>query len=343
MYCSRSPVQNLRNEHPLNVGTAPALTFLNRRFRVARPPRCCDNIQMKQQSLAPRAWAELFLLALLWGGSFLSFAIALREIGVFTLVAHRVAWAALLLWIYAAWAGIPIPRGARVWAACFVMGLLNNVIPFGLIAWGQTEIESGLASILNATTAFFGIVIAALVFADERLTRRKIIGTMLGILGVAVTMGFDALAGFDPRSLAQIAILGAAISYGLAGSWARKTLSDLRPEAAALGMLTGSTAIILPLAFVIDGMPTLVLLPETLISIGYISIGATAGAYLLYYRVLAQAGSGNLMLVTILITPIAILLGALVLGEALPAQAFFGFAILALGLIVIDGRLLRAR
>lgn len=298
---------------------------------------------MKQQSLSSRAWVELFLLALIWGGSFLSFAIGLRELGVFTLVAHRVVWAALALWVWVLWRRVETPKGWRIWAACLVMGLLNNVIPFSLIAWGQISIESGLASIFNATTAFFGIIVAALVFADEKLTMRKLIGVLLGIAGVVIAIGLENLRDFDLRSLAQIAILGASFSYALASSWARKTLASLRPEAAALGMLTGSAVIMLPLAIFIDGAPSFALSPSTIGAVAYISIGATAGAYLLYYRVLAVAGSGNLMLVTILIAPIAIILGAVILNEALPAAAYVGFALLTLGLLIIDGRLFRRR
>ena len=298
---------------------------------------------MKQQSMSTRAWVELTGLALLWGGSFMSFAIGLQELGVFTLVAHRVFWAALLLWVYVLWRGIPLPGTARLWGACLVMGFLNNVVPFSLIAWGQTTIESGLAAILNATTALFGILIAAAVFADERLTARKLLGVGLGLAGVVVIIGLDALRAFDLRSVAQLAILTASVSYGLAGSWGRKTLNNLRPEAAALGMLTGSSLIILPMAYVIDGPPTLALSAATWGAILYISVGATAMAYLLYYRVLTIAGSGNLMLVTIMISPIAVILGGFFLNESLPPTAYAGFAILATGLLVIDGRLFAGR
>ena len=131
----------------------------------------------------------------------------------------------------------------------------------------------------------------------------------------------------------------AAVSYALAGVWARKQLGGLRPQVAAAGMLTGSTLIMLPLAWVVEGPMTLALQPVTLIAIGYYALIATAGAYLLYYRVLGMAGSGNLMLVTLLIAPVAIVLGALVLGEDLNTNAYAGFALLALGLIVLDGRL----
>ena len=294
-----------------------------------------------QKSLSSRAWIELSLLGAIWGASFLAIRFALDEIGFLTAVAHRVFWAALALWVVVLAMRLPVPRDPRVWGAFLVMGLLNNVIPFGLMAWGQLHIESGLTSIFNAATAIFGVIAAAIFFADERLTARKLVGVGLGFLGVATAIGLDALADFDIRSLAQLAVLGGAMSYALASVWARKTLAGLAPQVAAAGMLTGSALIILPVAVTFEGVPTLALQPVTLIAIGYYSLLATAGAYLLYYRVLSMAGSGNLMLVTLIIVPFAITLGALVRGESLPANAVLGFALLALGLVVIDGRLLR--
>ncbi len=294
-----------------------------------------------QKSLSSRAWIELSLLGAIWGASFLAIRFALDEIGFLTAVAHRVFWAALALWVVVLAMRLPLPRDPRVWGAFLVMGLLNNVIPFGLMAWGQLHIESGLTSIFNAATAIFGVIAAAIFFADERLTARKLVGVGLGFLGVATAIGLDALADFDIRSLAQLAVLGGAMSYALASVWARKTLAGLAPQVAAAGMLTGSALIILPVAVTFEGVPTLALQPVTLIAIGYYSLLATAGAYLLYYRVLSMAGSGNLMLVTLIIVPFAITLGALVRGESLPTNAVLGFALLALGLVVIDGRLLR--
>ena len=294
-----------------------------------------------QKTLSGRAWIELSLLSLLWGGSFLSIRIALDEIGFFTAVAHRVFWATLVLWAAVAILRLPLPRDPKIWAAFLIMGLLNNVIPFSLMAWGQLHIESGLTSILNGATAIFGVVVAAIVFRDERLTARRVIGVTLGFFGVTIAIGLENLRSLDLRSLAQLAVLGGTISYALAASWARVTLSGLPPQVAAAGMLTGSSVIMLPVAFITEGTPSFALQADTIISIAYFAIAATAFAYLLYYRVLAMAGSGNLMLCTLIIPPIAILLGAVVLGESLLPQAFFGFAVLALGLLILDGRIVR--
>lgn len=297
-------------------------------------------MKLHQKTVSNRAWAELLLLGAIWGGSFLSIRIALDEIGPLTSVLHRCVWAMLVLWVVVALRRLPVPRGPRVWGAFVMMGALNNVIPFGLMAWGQLHIESGLTSIFNAATAIWGALLAALIFSDERLSRRKAVGIALGFLGVATATGLDNLTEINPRSLAQLAVIGGTLSYALASVWARATLGGLRPEVAAAGMLTGSSLIMVPLAIWAEGPVSLALEPRTWGAIAYYALAATALAYLLYYRVLAMVGSGNLMLVTLLIPPVAIVLGALVRGESLSPNAFAGFGLLALGLIVIDGRLL---
>ncbi|MCF2905500.1 DMT family transporter [Octadecabacter sp. CECT 8868] len=291
-----------------------------------------------QRTISTRIWAELFLLALIWGGVFLAVRLALDEVPFVTSVAHRVFWAALILWGYVLARGLIVPRDLRTWGALLIMGCLNNVIPFSLMAWGQLHIESGLASVFNSTTAIFGVIVAAIVFADERLTLRKTVGSVIGFLGVATAIGLDSLRNFDITSLAQLAVIGGTLSYAFAGAWARLKLNTLAPQVAAAGMLTGSSVVMVPAAFFIDGVPSLDISLTAIGAIAYYVIFATAGAYLLYYRILAAAGSGNLMLVTLLMPPISILLGAIVLHETLSPNVYIGLGILALGLIILDGR-----
>ena len=216
--------------------------------------------------------------------------------------------------------------------------ILNNAIPFTLLTLGQTQIESGLTSIFNAGTAVFGILVAAMFLRDERLTGRKAVGVVLGISGIIYTVGFDSLRSFDLRSLGQIACIGATISYAFAGVWARKNLSGLSPDSATAGMLTGAAMVTIPIAVFAEGLPSLSYSGRTWGALLYYIPVATAFAYLLYFRILEMAGSANVLLVTLLVSPIAILLGALVLQEALPARSYIGFSLIAAGLIVIDGR-----
>ncbi|MEM9344121.1 MAG: DMT family transporter [Pseudomonadota bacterium] len=294
-------------------------------------------------TITPRAWLDILCLSFIWGGSFLAMRIAQDDLPVFTVVAHRIFWATLVLWAIVLLRRLPLPTSPRIWGALLVMGFFNNVLPFCLIVWAQETIETGLVSILNATTAIFGVLLASLVFADERLTPRRAIGIALGFLGCATAIGLDSLRSLDLQSLAQLAILGSSLSYAIAGAWGRKTLQGLRPEVAAAGMLAGSTLLAMPFAWLMDGPPTLKLAADTWAAIAYVSVLASGVAYLLYYRILAAAGAGNVVLCTLLVAPIAIVLGALFRNESLPPQALAGFALLALGLLVLDGRLLRRR
>ncbi|MEL0435548.1 DMT family transporter [Phycobacter sp. K97] len=291
----------------------------------------------QQKSLSTRALLELLVLGTLWGGSFLSIHVALTEVPVLTSVLHRCGWGALVLWGAVLVLRLPVPRAPGIWGSFLVMGLLNNLLPFSLMAWGQLHIETGLTSILNATTAVFGVLVASIAFADERLTLRRCIGVCFGFLGVSTAIGLDSFASLDLRSGAQLAVLAGTFSYALAAVWARRFLSALAPQVAAAGMLTASALCLAPFAILIDGKPSWNLAPTTWAAIFYYAVFATAGAYLLYYRILGMVGSGNLMLVTLIIPPVAIVLGALVLDEALQPQAFAGFGLLGLGLLILNG------
>jgi len=295
----------------------------------------------KQTSISLYAWVLMLILALVWGASFLSNRAALAEVGVLTTVAFRVTGAAVTLWAYIFARGLPVPKGSRWLATCLILGIFNNVVPFSLIVWGQTHIASGLAGILNATTAIFSVLLAALAFPDERLTLPKLAGVTLGLAGVVVTIGPAALANLDLTSLGQLAILAAALSYAFAAIHGRRALQGIRPEVGAAGMLTVSSAIMIPAALIFDDPPTFHYAAQTWAALGYLAFIASAFAYILFYRVLQVAGAGNLGLVTLLIAPVAVVLGAVVYHEALPATAFLGLLLLALGMLIIDGCLIR--
>ncbi len=282
----------------------------------------------------------LLCLATVWGGSFFFAEIALREVGPFTIALHRVFWATLALLFIVWWQGIQIPRSINAWLCYLVMGALNNAIPFSLIFWGQVTIESGLASILNGTTAVFGAVVAGFLLVDEPMTPRKIIGALFGLLGVAAIMGLDALTNFDIRNLAQLAILGAALSYSFAGVWGKRYLGGYPPIMNAFGMLVGGTVLMIPVAIFSEGIPVFSLSTSVWAALLAVAIFSTAFAYLLYFKILARAGSANLMLVALLIPPVAVGLSSTFLGEKMGVEAWIGFALIAIGLAITDGRLL---
>jgi drug/metabolite transporter (DMT)-like permease len=287
-------------------------------------------------------WAMLLTLSILWGGSFFFTAIALRELPPLTIVALRVGLAAVILNIVIRAVGLEMPRERRLWVHFFGMGLLNNVVPFCLIVWGQTAIGAGLASILNATTPLWTVVVAHVFTADEKLTPGRLAGVMLGFAGVAATIGPQALGGFGKNIVAQLACVAAAISYAFAGVYGRRfKRTGVSPMLVATGQLCASSAMIILIALLVDrpwtlAMPGLATLGAIL---GIAALG-TALAYVLYFRILAGAGATNLLLVTFLIPVSAIILGSVVLGERLDLKHAVGMALIGLGLAAIDGRML---
>ena len=281
----------------------------------------------------------LLLLAAVWGGSFFFGEVALREVPPLTLTLHRVIWAVPILVLIVLFKGISVPRSPRIWGAYLVMGALNNAIPFSLLFWGQTQIESGLVSILNGTTAMFAAVVAGLLLPDEALTAKKVIGAGLGIAGVAFIMGPSALTNFNLSNLAQLAILGATLSYAFAGVWGKTALAGQLPLMNALGMLIGSTVLMIPIVLVFDGRPNLALSLGVWGALIGMAVLSTALAYFLYFAILMRAGAANLLLVTLLIPPVAIGLGAVFLDERIGIEAWIGFVIIGLGFAVTDGRL----
>ncbi|WP_128253877.1 DMT family transporter [Falsirhodobacter deserti] len=294
---------------------------------------------MQQRSLSTRAWLELSSIALFWGGSFLAISLALDSIGPHWLVAWRCTGAFLILLIYARLKSLHVPMDRRSLAGFFVLSLFSNVIPFSLISWAQITVPSGLTSIINASTAIFGVVVASIAFADERLTPRRLAGVLMGFAGVVIVIGPDLLRGMDLTSAGQLALVGASLSYAIGGAVGRRVGRGLPPQVTALGMLGASSLLAVFLALLTEGAPTM----PTPVSAGallYLAAPATALAYLIFYRLLTTAGAGNVSLVTLLVAPVAVLLGALVLDETLPPRAFVGFAAIGLGLLVLDGRIL---
>lgn len=293
--------------------------------------------------MSGREWLLLWLLSILWGGSFLFVEVGLRELPPFTLVLARVSLAALALNGFLLATGRNLPLRRAPWAAFFGMGALNNAIPFSLIFWGQTQIAGGLAAILNATTPLFTVLLAHRLTADEKLTVGRLTGVLLGLAGVATMMGIEALDGIRGTTLGQLACVAAAASYAFSGIFGRRfRRMGIAAPIAAAGQLTASSLMLLPVALIID-RPWALELPGTRVLAAVLALAllSTAIAYLIFFRLLAAAGAVNVLLVTLLIPPNAMLLGAVLLGERLGWTAYLGLALIALGLLAIDGRPVR--
>lgn len=292
--------------------------------------------------MSAKNWAQLLILSLLWGGSFFFVEVALEGLPVLTIVWCRVALAAGLLALALRVTGTGFPRGVAVWRALFVMGLLNNAVPFTLFASAQGQISGSLAAILNATTPLFTVMVAHLATTDERAGKAKLAGVLLGFGGVIVMMAGEGAKGVW---LGPMLCLMAALSYGLAGVWGRRFRRlGVAPLATAFGQVAASTALLAPIWVVADSPWTLEM-PSLRVALAVLGIAAlsTALAYLIFFRLLASAGATNLSLVTFLIPVSATALGVVFLGERLLPQHLIGFGLISLGLLAIDGRLLRRR
>lgn len=287
-------------------------------------------------------WLRLVILSLLWGGSFFLIEIAVPHLPVLTIVWLRVTLAAGVLALVMAATGVPFPA-VRLWPALMVMGALNNALPFTAFVLAQGQITAALASILNATTPLFTLIVAAVLSREERLTPARLAGLVLGLAGVAVMVGGAASTGGVADALPYLLCLGAALSYAFASVWGRRFHRlGLAPMTTAFGMLAASALMLAPLVAIIDQPWTLPAPPATaLVAIAGLALVSTALAYLLYFRLLADAGAVNVALVTFLVPASAIALGIVILGETVLPRHLAGLALILAGLAVIDGRLTR--
>ncbi len=289
--------------------------------------------------MGTKEWVLLILLSILWGASFFFVEVVVVTMTPLTVVACRVGIAAFLLLVYVKVTGRMIPFDPKIWGAFFILGALNNAIPFSLITWGQTHIDSSLASILNATTPVFSVVLAHFLTIEETLTKKRGVGVVFGWLGVAVLIGIDSLSGVGMKIAGQLAVLGAAVLYACAAIFGRR-FKHLDPAVVAAGMLTASTIMMVPAAFVFE-MP-LALAPTwtTWAALILLAAVSTALAYIIYFYILSKSGATNILLVTFLIPISAIFLGVVILREAPGWNAYTGMGLIFAGLVFIDGRLL---
>jgi drug/metabolite transporter (DMT)-like permease len=287
-------------------------------------------------------WLVLVALAAIWGSAFMFIGVAVRHVQPLTYVELRLAIAAAGLWTFLKLNGTRLALPRQLWGSMLVLALLNNAIPFALFGWGQTHIASGLASILNATTPIWGVVVAHFLTHDERMTPRRLAGVLLGFGGVAVMIGPSLLGSLGSNALAQLACVTAGLLYALAAVWARRFKPlGISPLTVTTGQLTAGALVMLPVSLIVDRPWTHALPPLSAWgAIVALALVCSAFAYVLYFRLIDSAGATNALLVTLLVPPVAILLGGLVLGEQLAPQDFAGLALIALGLAAIDGRLL---
>ncbi|MEE4194116.1 MAG: EamA family transporter [Anaerolineae bacterium] len=294
------------------------------------------------RTMTSKEWLMMFGLSLLWGSSFLLIKYALKGFQPFSIVLVRVVVASVVLWSILRWQGKKLPHDKKIWRDFFVISLINNVIPFSIIMWSETQISSGLTSVLNASAPLWTVILA-LALRAEQVTWNRIIGVIFGFTGVIVMIGFSSLEGFGLHILAQVGMLLATLCYALAGQYTQR-LKALEPNTIATGQVLCSSIIMLPVVALAD-KPWLQPMPSASSWAAVIALGVlgTAVAYLLYFRILLSAGPGNALLVTFIIPVNAVLLGIIVLGETFAPYQFGGMFLILLGLLAVDGRVFRFR
>jgi drug/metabolite transporter (DMT)-like permease len=295
---------------------------------------------MTTQTVDAKSWAMLALISLLWGASFMFIGIAVKELPPLLIVFARVSIAAAILLIAHVIIRGGFPNDRQSWIGGGVMGVINNVIPFVLITWGQQFITSGLASVINATTPIFTVLFMAL-FAMEKLTLRKTMALVIGVVGVAVLQGVD-FSTMDAQLWGILAVVLAAASYGISGPWSKKMMQGVTPLSAATCQLIVSSTIMCVLAFSFEDVGKYVTTSgKTWLALIGLAAFSTSLAYLIFFAIIKRSGPTFSSLCTMIIPPVSILLGYIVLQERLTLNEFIGTAIIGVALIIIDGRLLQ--
>jgi drug/metabolite transporter (DMT)-like permease len=287
-----------------------------------------------------QSWGLLLILSVIWGGSFLFIAVAVKELPALLIVLARVGIAAvILLPIHLAVQG-RLPRDLKTWIACGGMSIMNNVIPFTAISWGQHHITGGLASVINATTPMFAALFMALA-GLEGITPRKSIALTLGLVGVLVLKG-GGFGDLGAQTLGILAVVLASACYGLSAPWSKVRLVGIPPLTTATLQLSMSTIIMAAIVlFFAEPAQYFAVSGKTWLSLFLLAAVSTSIAYLLFFRIIARAGPSFVSLVTMIIPISAILMGYLLLNERLTINEVLGALIIGLALVIIDGRMLR--
>jgi drug/metabolite transporter (DMT)-like permease len=285
-------------------------------------------------------WTLIAILSVLWGGSFILIELGLRSFPPMTLVFLRLALAVPPMWIAMRFMGQHLPSSPRIWAALTIVGAINCAFPFMLFFWGQQYLDSGYASILNATTPLWGVFAAHFLTKDEKATPMRILGVLVGLAGILVMVGPQAMRGLSHNLLAQIACLGSTVFYSFAAIYSRRlSRQKLTPMAIATGQTLTGALIMIPFMLLIDQPWTLAMpsLASTLATVA-LAVFATGLAYGFYFQLIDRAGAANAMLVAFVIPILAVILGIAFLNEALSGGQVIGAGLIAFSLIILDGR-----
>ena len=296
------------------------------------------DVSCYRSVMSNRDWFLVISLGILWGASFLFVEVLLDLINPFLIVYFRVSIASVILVLFLYLSKIKFKSSYKMIYNLFVMALLNNVVPFLLIAYGQQTTTGGLASILNANTSLITILLASMFISYEKLTVNRILGVLIGLFGIIIAVGYESFLTIYDDSYGKFLILLATFSYSFAGIWAKLKLSDVPPLMSATGMLTFSTVILSPIAAIYFNDDLINLNFRVIFYSIMFAVLCSVIAYFLYFKILEKTGAGNLLICTIIIPPASIILNSLILGQVISMSELIGLMIITLGLIVLDGR-----
>jgi drug/metabolite transporter (DMT)-like permease len=277
----------------------------------------------------------LFILGGIWGTSFLFIKIVVGEVPPMTLVAGRLGLASLAMWTFLRLRGVPFPRERRLWGIFAVTGLLNGALPFSLISWGEQYIPSGLAALLQSTTPIFTIILAHFLTHDERFTAKKVLGIVLGFVGVGLLMWPELSGGMQASVWGQLAIVGSSISYAIASIFARQRLHGQPPLVSAAGQFTMGFVYILPLSLLIERPFNLSPSWTAIASWVTLALLGTTVAYAIYYTLLQRTSATFTTTVTYIVPINGLILGALILSEPLHPGLFISLGLILSGVLLV--------
>ena len=277
----------------------------------------------------------LALLALLWGSSYLFIKVAVAEIPPVTLIALRVLGAAIFLMAVMGARGEKLPRDGRTWRMLLLQAIFNSIGAWTVLAWGQQFVDSGLASVLNSTSPIFVFLITALVTRHERLGGFRLAGAALGILGVTLIVGVDVLGGLGDQVAGQLACLVGAALYAGAAIYGKR-FGHISAVATATGTMISASAVLVPLAFLLDRPWSLTPGPTAIAATAVLSILCTGLALLIYFRLVRTLGSMGVASQSYLRAGVGVILGMLFLGETVTLPVALGIAAAIAGVALIN-------
>lgn len=284
-----------------------------------------------------KEWGAFFLLGTIWGTSFLWIKIAVQEIGPLTLVSFRLLFGLLGLLIVMAVQRKSFPTDRRTLGLYFVLSIFQTAIPFALISWGETEIASSLASILNGTVPLFTIVIAHFWLTDERFSFLRVLGLIVGFAGVVTLVSRDiGPEGLTGSALGQLAVVGASVSYAIGATFTRKYLRGQQPVVQSTMTLLFANLLIWIAAFIGERPFTLPVLPITWFALVWLGLLGSCTAYLLYFFLINTWGATRATVVTYVFPVVGLFLGLIFLHELLDLRLAIGSLLVVAGVIVLN-------